>query len=99
MSLQTRLESLVSSIGADIKALRIAQVKSYSQTLSTSATSYTITHNLGTRDVEVQVYEASNNYERIWVTDRRPTINTVTLMFTTAPTVNQYRVVIQGKAD
>lgn len=99
MPLQTRLSDLITAIGADVKALRIAQVKSFSTTLATSATSYTVTHNLGTRDVEVQIYGTADPWEQVWATVRRTTINSVTLIFSVAPTANQYRVVVQGKAD
>lgn len=58
-------------------------------------TSITVTHNLGSRDVIVQVYEASGNYAEVMVESRRATTNTVTLIFAVAPTSNQYRVVVR----
>ena len=58
-------------------------------------TSITVTHNLGTRDVTVQVYRNSGNYDEVIVETRRATTNTVVLVFATAPTSNQYRVVIR----
>jgi hypothetical protein len=67
----------------------------YSQTLSTSSTSYTITHNLGTLDVIVQVYAVADGSEVI-VDNLRATTNTVTLNFSVAPSANAYRVVIIG---
>jgi hypothetical protein len=70
--------------------------RKYSQTLSTSATTYTITHNLGTLDVHVQVYEVATG-EEVIVDNARPAGgNTVTLGFASAPTSNAYRVVIIG---
>lgn len=99
MSLQTRLADLITAVGADIKALRVAQVKSFAQTLSTSATSYVVTHNLGTKDVTVQIYGTADPWRQTWVTVDRTTINSVTLSFATAPTAGSHRVVIQGKAD
>jgi hypothetical protein len=69
--------------------------RKFSQTLSTSATSYTITHNLGTLDVHVQVYTVADGSEVI-VDNLRATTNTVTLAFNTAPTANAYRVVVIG---
>jgi hypothetical protein len=70
--------------------------RKYSQTLSTSATTYTITHNLGTLDVHVQVYELATG-EEVIVDNARPAGgNTVTLGFASAPTSNAYRVVIIG---
>lgn len=58
-------------------------------------TTITVTHNLGSRDVIVQVYEASGNYAEVMVETRRATTNTVSLIFATAPTSNQYRVVVR----
>jgi len=69
--------------------------RKFSQTLSTSATSYTITHNLGTLDVVVQVYTVSDGSEVV-VDNLRATTNTVTLNFSVAPSANAYRVVILG---
>ena len=69
--------------------------RKYSQTLSTSATSYTVTHNLGTLDVHVQVYEVATG-EEVLVDNVRATTSTVTLGFASAPTSNAYRVVIIG---
>ena len=68
----------------------------YSATLSTSSTSYTITHNLGTLDVLVQVYAVSDGSEVI-VDNLRASTNTVTLNFSVAPSANAYRVVIVGQ--
>lgn len=69
--------------------------RKYAATLSTSATSYTITHNLGTLDVVVQVYTVSDGSEVV-VDNLRATTNTVTLNFSVAPSANAYRVVILG---
>ena len=69
--------------------------RKYSQTLSTSATSYTITHNLGTLDVHVQVYEVATG-EEVIVDNIRASTTTVTLGFASAPTSNAYRVVVIG---
>ena len=69
--------------------------RKFSQTLSTSATSYTVTHNLGTLDVHVQVYLVSDGSEVI-VDNLRATTNTVTLNFSVAPSANAYRVVVIG---
>ena len=69
--------------------------RKYSTTLSTSATSYTVTHNLGTLDVHVQVYEVATG-EEVIVDNARATTNTITLGFASAPTSNAYRVVVIG---
>jgi hypothetical protein len=69
--------------------------RKYSTTLSTSATSYTVTHNLGTVDVHVQVYEVATG-EEVIVDNVRASTNTVTVGFASAPTANAYRVVVIG---
>jgi hypothetical protein len=69
--------------------------RKYSTTLSTSATSYTVTHNLGTLDVHVQVYEVATG-EEVIVDNVRATTSTVTLGFASAPTADAYRVVVIG---
>ncbi len=60
------------------------------------ATSIVVTHNLGTRDVQVQVYDNSSPWGPIACDAQRTSTNTVTLVFGGAPTTNQYRVVIIG---
>lgn len=58
-----------------------------------STTSFTITHSLGTLDVLVQVYAKSDGSQVI-VDNYRATTTTVTLVFATAPSSGQYRVVV-----
>jgi hypothetical protein len=64
-----------------------------------SATSFTVTHNLGTQDVQVTVYDNSAPYAEVITDVQHTTINTVTIIVSgvpAAPTTNQYRVVVQG---
>jgi hypothetical protein len=61
-----------------------------------SATSYTVTHNLGTRDVIVSVYDNSSPYAEVVTDVAHSTTNTVTIAFSVAPTTNQYRVVVHA---
>lgn len=61
-----------------------------------SATSYTVTHNLGTRDVQVQVRRNSGNYDFVDVETRASTTNTVVVVFNAAPSAAQYRVIVLG---
>jgi hypothetical protein len=61
-----------------------------------SATSYTVTHNLGTRDVIVSVYDNSSPYAEVITDVAHTTTNTVTIAFSVAPTSNQYRVVVHA---
>jgi hypothetical protein len=61
-----------------------------------SATSYTVTHNLGTKDLAVHVYDNSSPYAQVETDVEHAGNNTVTIKFATAPTSNQYRVVVVG---
>jgi hypothetical protein len=70
-------------------------VRKFALTLSTSATSLAVTHNLGTLDVQVQVYEVATG-DTVECDVTRSTVNQVTLGFTTAPAINSLRVVVQG---
>ena len=60
-----------------------------------SATSFAITHNLGTRDVTVNVYDNAT-YETVDTDVVRTDANTVTVSFALAPSSSAYRVVIVG---
>lgn len=73
-------------------------VKKYATTLSTSATSYTVTHSLATTDVIVQLLDtlASPNTQIVEADYYIVDSNTVTVKFASAATINQYRVVVLG---
>ena len=61
-----------------------------------SATSYAVTHNFNTRDVEVEVYRNSGNYDTVLVEVQRTSVNAVTVLFDTAPASNAYRVMVRA---
>lgn len=61
-----------------------------------SNTSYTITHNLSTRDLQIKVYRNSGNYDEVDVEVRHTSTTQLTLVFSSAPTSNQFRVVVTG---
>ena len=61
-----------------------------------SATSFTITHNFNTRDINVQVYEAGSPYAQVMVDVEATTVNAITIRFAVAPASNAYRVVVIG---
>ena len=61
-----------------------------------SATSYTVTHNIGTKDVTVQVYDNSTPYAQVEADVEHASNSAVTIKFAAAPTSNQYRVVVIG---
>lgn len=60
-----------------------------------SATSFTVTHNLGTLDVNVTVF-ANSNGEEVFADVLHASTNTLTVIFATAPASNAYRVVVVG---
>jgi hypothetical protein len=73
------------------------RIKKYSVSIGDgSATSYTITHGLNTRDVIIRVFPNSGNYDDVEVDVYRPSTTTATLVFATAPASNAYRVVVIG---
>jgi hypothetical protein len=59
-------------------------------------TTYTVTHNLGTRDVQVTVYDNSSPYAEVVVDVQHTSTTAIAVLFSVAPTSNQYRVVVQG---
>lgn len=58
------------------------------------ATSIVVTHGLGTRDVMVTVRLAAAPYTEEGIENQATTEDTVTLVFGTPPTLNQFRVMI-----
>jgi hypothetical protein len=57
-------------------------------------TSYTVTHNLNTRNAHITVYSASGTYETVYPDIQRPTVNTAAIIFANPPTTNQYTVYV-----
>ena len=57
---------------------------------------FTATHNLGTRDVTVQVFATASPYNQIECDVDHTSTSVVTLTFAAAPTAGAYRVVITG---
>ena len=60
-----------------------------------SAISFAITHNLGTRDCMVEVYD-NNFYDTVMTKVVRTNVNTVTVSVATAPATNGLRVLIKS---
>ena len=73
-----------------------AIARKYADTLGASATSYTITHNLGTTDVTVQIFEAASPFAQVEADVKRTSSNTVTVDFAIAPSAGEYKVVVVG---
>jgi len=61
-----------------------------------SATSITVTHNLGTFDVDVSVFRNSGNHDEVMCDIERPDANSVRLVFAAAPSADQFEVVVLG---
>ena len=59
-------------------------------------TTYTITHNLNTKDVIVTIYDNSSPYAEVICDVQHTSTTAITLLFSVAPTSNQYRVVVHG---
>jgi hypothetical protein len=59
-----------------------------------SLTSYTVTHNLNTRDVTVLIYDNAT-YEQVYADVVMSTTAAIAVSFATAPSANAYRVVIK----
>ena len=57
---------------------------------------YPLEHNLSTRDVTVHVYENATPYAQVEADVEHFDANTVKVRFATAPTTDQYRVVVVG---
>ena len=61
-----------------------------------SATSYTVTHGLATRDVTIQIFDNASPYAQVEADVEHTDSNTATIKFAVAPTTDQYRVVVVG---
>lgn len=61
-----------------------------------SNTSYTVTHNLNTRELTVKLYRNSGNYDEVDVEVRHTSVNQLTLVFSSAPTSAQFKCVVLG---
>ena len=74
-------------------ALLAAGAKRFSMDCA-AATSTTVTHNLNTRDVIVQVYLNSGTFEQVECDVEHTSTTVVTVRFAVAPTAGQYRIVV-----
>jgi len=57
---------------------------------------YSITHNLNSRDISVTIRETGSPYAQVITDVEFTTVNSITVKFATAPTSNQYTVVVVG---
>lgn len=61
-----------------------------------AATSSTVTHNLGTRDVQVTVRETATPWAQVVCDVEMTTLNSVTIRFAVAPAAGAYRATVVG---
>ncbi len=57
-----------------------------------SATSYVVTHNLNTKDVDVTIYRNSGNFDEVMVEVQHTSVNSITVIFDSAPAAAAFRV-------
>lgn len=58
-------------------------------------TSQAVTHNLGTRDIQVTLYDATT-FAEVLADYTHTDVNNITVAFAVAPAANAYRIVVQG---
>lgn len=68
----------------------------YVVTITGGTATEVITHNLGTRDVTVELYTVASPYETVICDVERTSTNTITLSFNLAPSAGEYRVIVTG---
>jgi hypothetical protein len=61
-----------------------------------SATSYVVTHNLNTLDVQVYIYENGGSKRQVIAEVQHTSVNSVTILTASAPASSAYRVVVQA---
>jgi len=80
--------------GSNYKTIQNVQESTFATSIGDgSATSYTVTHNLGTKDVIVQLYDVSSN-DTVFADVVRTSTTVVTVSFSSAPSTNDIRVLI-----
>ena len=73
----------------------IASSHQYAQNIGNgSATTYTVSHNFGTRDVIVQVYDTASPYDTLYLEVQRTSTNALTLLSTSAISSNGARCLV-----
>lgn len=96
---QAEMDAGTSGVAAtpDVIANWSGRVKKVSANIGDgSATTYTVTHNLNSRDVIVRVFPNSGQYDDVEVDVQRTSVNAVALVFATTISANAYRVVVLG---
>lgn len=69
----------------------------YTETIGDGGTTnFTVTHNLGTRDVVVSIYEAASPYAEVEALVEKDTTAAISVEFNSAPASNEYVVAVIG---
>ena len=89
---ESATEWQVTNDGAHYHAI----ARKFAETLSTSSTSYSVSHNLDTTDVIVQIYQAASPYAQVEADVKHTDANTVTIDFAVAPSAGEFKVVVIG---
>jgi hypothetical protein len=90
-----RWEGTYGNTASTLKTKMIAH--KYTETIGDgAATSYLVSHGLGTRDVTITVAETASPYAVVFVDVERTTTEAVTIKFGTAPSTASYSVTIVG---
>ena len=72
-------------------------VRKYAESIGdNSATTFTVTHNFGTKDVTVQIFENGSSHAQIEADVEHSSTSAITIKFASAPDTDEYRVVIVG---
>ena len=75
---------------ANVYAPVVLVLNSSNSNVALSSATYTLTHNFGTRNVTVKLYETGDNYQEVFAEVRHTTTNTVEIEFGSAPTQGAY---------
>lgn len=89
---ESATEWQVTNDGAHYHAI----ARKFAETLSTSSTSYSVSHNLNTTDVIVQIYQAASPYAQVEADVKHTDADTVTIDFAVAPSAGEFKVVVIG---
>jgi hypothetical protein len=70
--------------------------RKYSEILTLNSTTHPVTHNLGTKDVVVSIYEVATPYAEVLADVEHTSDLSVTIKFAVAPASGEYKVVVVG---
>ena len=94
VQLATDAEALAGTDTAKVVTPAGLAARSFSTSIGDgSATSITVTHNLNSRDVIIQLYDNSS-YDTVFADVVRTTVDTATISFAAAPTSGDIRVLV-----